>query len=116
MSKQRGNDVRSTESIDVELMQSPLYVWESYGVIVQDTHTHLAAKSCVKTTFGVNSVTPAKSLQGTCSMLLLNGSFRFCLMKNVHEHTHIGTHSGDLLEGAAQDGVETCGGPQPFML
>lgn len=26
------------------------------------------------------------------------------------------THNADLLEGAAQAGVETRGGPQPFML
>ena len=34
----------------------------------------------------------------------------------VEEKKNIFKYNGDLLEGAAQTGVETFGGPQPFIL
>lgn len=41
---------------------------------------------------------------------------KLLFMWNVGTHMNTHIHNGDLLEGAAQAGVETNVGPQPFML
>lgn len=47
---------------------------------------------------------------GTCLELEVT----CCALCGTHMNTQI--YNGDLLEGAAQAGVETIVGPQPFML